>query len=147
MGGAFTGDTAYNTLYQNPGHGNNWLKLKLEGRKTNKAAIGARIKVTVRTPSGSRDIYKTVSSGASFGNLPRRQELGLGKAQSIQSVEILWPITGQRQVVAGLQPNQCYKIVEGQSKASVVQLKSFKFNLMGAAPQDGAHQHHHHHMG
>jgi len=56
--------------------------------------IGARIKVTVTTPSGPRQIYKTVNSGGSFGSNPLRQEFGLGNATSITSVEILWPATG-----------------------------------------------------
>ena len=31
------GDRAYNVLFQNPGHGNHWLKVKLVGTKTNRA--------------------------------------------------------------------------------------------------------------
>ena len=44
-GGAVTGDRYHNVLFQNPGQGNHWLTVKLIGRKTNRAAIGARIKV------------------------------------------------------------------------------------------------------
>ena len=39
------GDQYHNVLFQNPGQGNNWLTVKLMGKKTNRAAIGARIKV------------------------------------------------------------------------------------------------------
>jgi hypothetical protein len=45
LGGAVPGDRYHNVLFQNPGHGNNWLSVKLVGKKTNRAAIGARIKV------------------------------------------------------------------------------------------------------
>ena len=45
MGGAVNGDKYHNVLFQNPGQGNHWLTVKLIGRKTNRAAIGARIKV------------------------------------------------------------------------------------------------------
>ena len=48
IGGAYEGDVYYNALYENPGHGNGFLKLKLVGLKSNRAAIGARIKVTPR---------------------------------------------------------------------------------------------------
>ena len=44
-GGAINGDKYHNVLFQNPGQGNNWLTVKLAGTKTNRAAIGARIKV------------------------------------------------------------------------------------------------------
>ena len=44
-GGAADGDRYHNLLFQNPGQGNHWLTMKLVGKKTNRAAIGARIKV------------------------------------------------------------------------------------------------------
>jgi len=44
----------------------------------NRAAVGARIKVSVTTPSGDRDIYSTVGSGGSFGASSLQQEIGLG---------------------------------------------------------------------
>jgi len=47
-GGAVPGDRSYNLLFQNPGHGRHWLKVKLVGTKTNRAALGARIKAVVR---------------------------------------------------------------------------------------------------
>ena len=44
MGGATYGDQYHNILFQNPGQGNNSLTVKLVGVKTNRPAIGARIK-------------------------------------------------------------------------------------------------------
>ena len=44
-GGVVDGDKYHNILFQNPGQGNHWLTVKLVGKKTNRAAIGARIKV------------------------------------------------------------------------------------------------------
>ena len=41
MGGAINGDKFHNILFQNPGQGNHYLTVKLAGRKTNRAAIGA----------------------------------------------------------------------------------------------------------
>ena len=40
-GGATPGDRAHNVLFQNPGHRNHWLGVRLVGTKTNRAAIGA----------------------------------------------------------------------------------------------------------
>ena len=52
MGGAFLADKAYSTLYLNPGEGNHWLRLELQGVRSNRSAIGARIKVELKTASG-----------------------------------------------------------------------------------------------
>src|SRR6185295_15359814 len=47
IGGAVPGDSHALRVFENPGNGNDWISLKLVGVKTNRAAIGARIKVTV----------------------------------------------------------------------------------------------------
>jgi hypothetical protein len=129
MGGAYVGDTSFNVLYHNPGNTNRWLKLKLEGTKSNRAAIGARINVTIQTPSGLRHIYRTVNSGGSFGSNPLRQEIGLGNATKIESVEIKWPASGIRQELTGFEVNHFYHIREGDSAAVPVDLKRIHFDL------------------
>ena len=35
LGGGYPGDRGYNALFQNPGHGHHWLKVKLVGTRTN----------------------------------------------------------------------------------------------------------------
>jgi hypothetical protein len=134
MGGAFVGDTAFNVLYHNPGNTNRWLKLKLEGTKSNRIALGARIRVTVQTPDGPRHIYRTVNSGGSFGSNPLRQEIGLGNAVKIETVEINWPASGIRQVLTDLELNHSYHVREGDSNALPVDLKRIRFDL-SAAPK------------
>ena len=47
MGGAYTGDKAHNVFYENPGFGNHWLTLKLAGTRSNRSAIGARIRAEI----------------------------------------------------------------------------------------------------
>jgi hypothetical protein len=125
VGGAAESDTAHTQVFANPGHGNNWLKLKLEGVKTNRAAIGARIKVVVQNDDGERAIYRTVGSGGSFGASPMRQEIGLGQARIIKRVEVFWPVTGITQVVTGLAINRLYQIREGTAAPTLLELKSF----------------------
>jgi hypothetical protein len=137
IGGAYEGDNYFNALYENPGHGNDWLKLKLVGVKSNRAAIGARIKVTLETPSGKRAVHKTVNSGATFGASPLRQEIGLGTANRIDQVEIWWPTSGLRQTVTQLEKNRAYTIREGENTVREIVLKPFKFAT-------GTDAHHHH---
>jgi hypothetical protein len=138
IGGAFTGDIGRNAVFLNPGHGNHWMTLKLEGVHSNRAAIGARIRVIVETAQGDRSIYKTVGSGGSFGASPLRQEIGLGQAKQVQAVEIFWPTTGKTQVVKGLALDHFYKIREGQPNATLWDLKSFTVTANPAG-----HMHHH----
>ena len=140
IGGAYTSDNFRNVLFENPGTSNRWITLKLEGVKSNRAALGARIKIIAATPSGDRAIYKTVSTGGSFGASPFRQEIGLGNATGIRSVEIFWPVTGRTQVIAGLQPNHFYSIREGDRDAMIVNSKPMKFATKAGA----THEHNHH---
>ena len=95
MGGAFPGDKFYDALYENPGFGNRWLSLRLEGKKTNRSAIGARIRLDIKdADSGQlRTIFRWVNSGGSFGANPLRQDIGLGMADAIKNLEVFWPTT------------------------------------------------------
>src|ERR1019366_4317178 len=127
VGGAAEGDHFHHQLFANPGHGNNWLKLKLEGVQTNRAGFGARIKVVVQTGNGEREIHRTVCTGGSFGTSPHRQEIGLGKARSIRRVEIYWPVSKSTQVLTNLELNSFYHVREGEDAAVRVELESFKW--------------------
>jgi tetratricopeptide (TPR) repeat protein len=115
IGGAAPGDSHSFRLFENPGHGNDWISIKLVGLKSNRSAIGARIKVTVRNEGKpARAIYRTVSSGGSFGASPLEQHIGLGKDAAIESLEIRWPGTaGSPQQFASLPKNQAVEIKEG----------------------------------
>ena len=128
LGGAYTGDGARNALFLNPGNTNHWMKLKLVGVKANRPGIGARLKVEVKTPGGSREICRTVSSGASFGSNPLRQEIGLGNATEITSVEIHWPGSGTHQIVTGLQLDHSYEIHEGATTAIAMKVHPVNLN-------------------
>jgi hypothetical protein len=103
-------------LYENPGHGNHWITLRLEGRKTNRSAIGVRIEVTVTEPEGTRSVHTTVGTGGSFGGSSLRQEIGLGSATSIVKLVITWPTSRTEQVFRDVQLDRSYAIVEGEDR-------------------------------
>ena len=89
-------------LFENPGHGHDWLSVRLVGVKTNRAAIGARITLTVENEGrGTRSIHRTVGSGGSFGASPLEQHIGLGKSARIVELEIWWPMSNTRQTNDG----------------------------------------------
>jgi hypothetical protein len=136
LGGAYLADAAYIALYENPGNDNRWVSLELEGVRSNRKALGARLSVEVEGPKGKRRIFRTVSGGGSFGASPFRQEIGLGDAKRIVSVAVHWPVTGETQVVTGLEPGRRYAIREGSDKPR--ELTRPRFVLGGTKPDVAA---------
>lgn len=119
MGGAYEGDLARNTLFENPGHDHAWVILSLEGTTSNRSAIGAQI--TVETDSMM--IYRTVGTGASFGSSPLRVQIGLGNASSINEVIIEWPATGVTKKFRNVPIEKLINIREGAYTFEEVSLK------------------------
>jgi len=70
MGGWYEDDVAHANFFLNPGNDNAWVTLRLEGRRSNRAAIGTRVRVRVATPSGRRDIHRQVTGGAPSAEEP-----------------------------------------------------------------------------
>lgn len=106
MGGFVPTDVAHSALFENPGFGNHWITLRLEGQRSNRSAIGARIQVEIDDLTGPRAIWRTVGTGGSFGSSSLQQEIGLGKAKAIRRIEITWPTSGIRQEFANV-PMDC----------------------------------------
>jgi hypothetical protein len=111
LGGAIPGDRYHNVLFQNPGQGNNWLTVKLIGKKTNRAAIGARIKV-VTDADKPLTVHRHVASGSSFGANPLQQTIGLARARSVATLEIRWPTSQTTQVFHNVAVNQAIEVTE-----------------------------------
>ena len=134
MGGAVPGDRQMTRIFENPGHGNGWLGVRLVGTKSNRAGIGARIKVTVENGSAVRDIYRTVGSGGSFGASPLEQHIGLGKAARIRNLEIWWPASGIRQNFRGVTPNQVIEIQESAKDYRKIERRAVHLGGPARAP-------------
>ncbi|MFI5071707.1 MAG: FG-GAP-like repeat-containing protein [Terriglobales bacterium] len=133
VGGATPGDAHAFRLFENPGNGNDWIELHLIGVKSNRVAIGARIKVTVENEGGGqRSIYRTVGSGGSFGASPLQQHIGLGKSARIVDLEIWWPANNTRQHFANVATNQFLEIKEFAT--SYTKLERHPFKLGGLSP-------------
>jgi hypothetical protein len=112
-GGAVPGDAHAFRLFENPGNGNDWINLKLVGAKSNRGAVGARIKVIVENEGkGPRMIFRTVCSGGSFGASPLEQHIGLGKSAKIVNIEIWWPASNTRQNFTNVEKDQFLQIKE-----------------------------------
>jgi hypothetical protein len=124
-GGGYSGDTFYDALFLNPGTTNSWLSLKLVGKQSNRAAIGARLKVVASTKGKSREIHRVVGSGGTFGSSPMRQDIGLGQADKIDRLEVWWPVSNQTNVITALSPNRSYQIIEGQTHPAPLTIPRF----------------------
>jgi len=113
-GGATPGDKAHNALFENPGHGWRWLALRLVGIRSNRFALGARIRVDVKGPDGLRSVYRDITPGASFGNNPLTPTIGLGRAGPLADVEVIWPRGAVHQVARGVPLDRAVEITEGR---------------------------------
>ncbi|HEY2348615.1 MAG TPA: CRTAC1 family protein, partial [Puia sp.] len=132
MGGAYAGDAYENSLYLNPGQNNNhWLSILLEGTVSNKAAIGAKIKVTFKENNIERSVYRDVNSGGSFGSNPLCQHIGIGSAATVEKIEITWPVTGKTQLFQNLPVDTHYKMVEGNDRIYTYTLSRLDFKTRG----------------
>jgi hypothetical protein len=114
-GGAVPGDRAHNLLFENPGSGHHWLTIKLAGTRTNRAALGARIRVDLAAPDGSiASRHRIITTGSSFGGNPLACTIGLGKADAIRILEVAWPASGTRQVLRDVPVDRTIEITEGR---------------------------------
>ena len=90
---------------------NHWLEIKLQGAKSNRDGIGARIKVV--TKSGTQYDHKSTAAGyASSSAGP--VHFGLGPNTSADLVEIRWP-SGTVQQLRDVASDQILKVIEPAS--------------------------------
>jgi hypothetical protein len=97
-------------LLRNGGSGNNAVELTLVGTKSNRSAVGARVKITAGTTTELREI----KAGSSYlGQSELRIHAGVGRAQRIDRVEIRWP-SGATETIQDLAVNERVTITEGK---------------------------------
>ncbi len=96
-------------LLHNLGGRAHWLQLKLIGTRSNRDAIGARIRV--RPGPGWQTRYVSVGSGY-LSAQSLAQHFGLGEATRAAEVQITWP-SGLQTVLADLAADRRYVVVEG----------------------------------
>lgn len=96
-------------LHNNVGHLKSWIGIELQGTKSNRDAIGAKLTVTC----GERKLVRWITGGASYlSSHDKRVVFGLGDGPAgAAELEIRWP-NGNTQTVTGMKVNQYQKIVE-----------------------------------
>ena len=97
------------TLLRNDGgNKNNWIMIKCVGTRSNRSAIGARVKVTSGTHS---QIDEVLSGSGYYSQSDLRLHFGLGRAPKADKVEIAWP-SGAKESFVNLSVNQFYIVQE-----------------------------------
>lgn len=140
LGGAYQGDNFQNALFENPGNSNDWIVLRLEGVRSNLKAIGARVRLDVRNGGGEvRQIFNTVSDGASFGSNSLDLEIGLGPEAVIEKLSVNWPNGDNAyEEFSALKNGKAFLIKEGAGVS-----KEFSYQAIEFQETSGGHHHHH----
>ena len=88
---------------------NHWILLDLSGTKSNRMAIGARVRVT--TEDGT-NLYNHVTTAVGYAcSSDPRVHFGLGASKSVREIEIKWP-SGIHQVIRDVEADRIVKIEE-----------------------------------
>ena len=124
LGGALKDDAFQTALYENPGHGNHWLTVRLVGHQTNRFGLGVRIGATIQEPAGSRTVFAFVGANSSFGGNSLQEELGLGKATRITALEVVWPTTGKTDRFTDVPLDKTIVVEEGVGWREAVPLEA-----------------------
>ena len=87
----------------------NWLQIRLQGKQTNRSAIGARVEVTL----GNLTLVDEVHSGRGYqSHYGTRLHFGLGTHAQVEKVTVRW-IGGREEVFSGMKVNRLVTLVEG----------------------------------
>jgi tetratricopeptide (TPR) repeat protein len=97
------------------GHG---VRFRLEGRRSNRDGVGARVTIRVGT---QRRLGERYGGGSYLSACDPRLHFGLGTARRIDEVEVRWP-SGQVDIFRDLEPDETYHLGEGDPVANRVQV-------------------------
>ena len=105
------------------------------GVKSNRGAIGAKIRVTLDDAQKSLR-YREVTSGGSFGGNSLTQHIGLGPSR-IASLEIAWPASGTKQEFRDV-PSDAFLEIRELGDTFTVRTP-LRFTLKAGPPAEHAH--------
>jgi hypothetical protein len=98
------------SLYRNDGgNGKHWIAFKLEGTRSNRDAIGARVEIEA---GGRKQISEVRSGGNYLSQDDMRIHFGLGEAQRVDRVRIRWP-NGNIEELGNFEADRYVTIREG----------------------------------
>jgi hypothetical protein len=90
-----------------------WIRLQLEGTRSNRDAVGARLEVEV----GNRTLVRQRKGGGSFASAhDPRLLIGIGDAEVVRRVAVRWP-SGQVEEYVDLPADTSFRLREGSGRA------------------------------
>ena len=95
-------------LRNNKGNSGNWIILNFTGTKSNRDAVGVKVKIEY---GGKYQIAQKRSTAGYLSQNDPRLHFGLGNSEMIDKIEIRWP-SGTFQVLENIKANQIVNIVE-----------------------------------
>jgi hypothetical protein len=98
-------------VLHNVGPARSWIELKLVGERSNRDAVGARVRL--RTSRGWQTRWVSAGSGYLSGQ-SLVQHFGLGDEPEAQAVEVSWP-SGGRTLLGPLAAGRRYVVTEGSA--------------------------------
>jgi hypothetical protein len=134
VGGAVPGDSYEDALFENPGgRANHWISLRLVGVKSNRAALGARITLSLESPGGKTERrQRVVGSGGSSGPPVSPSTSDWDRPRLVRTLEVWWPASDARQVFRAVEPDRFLEIREREAGYRMRDIRSFR--LGGTAP-------------
>jgi len=107
-------DDTPNLLFRNNGNGNHWVKFRLAGTVSNRAAIGAKVRVRARIRGNDVWQMREITGGDGYGaTRPLEAHFGLGDATRVDQVTIEWP-SGIVQELSSVAIDQFITITEAR---------------------------------
>jgi enediyne biosynthesis protein E4 len=103
--------------------GNNWIKVRTIGTKSNRSGIGARLTCVTHPPGETKphqQIDEVHSGGSYISQNDLRIHFGLGKAEKVDILEIRWP-SGHVDTLKDVKVNQLIFVKEGEGIARTMQ--------------------------
>lgn len=88
---------------------NGWIKVKLEGRRSNRAGLGATVRVRVGQLTRAQPV---LSQSSYYSHDDLRLHFGLGKAKKADRIEVRWP-SGITDVLVNVNGQRTVTVVEG----------------------------------
>ncbi len=96
------------------GPSNHWISFQLEGVKSNRLALNARV---LATAGDLAQLGEVISGGSYLSQHDVRIHFGLGSHERLDRAEILWP-NGKKEVLTNLGADRFYVVREGEGVVS-----------------------------
>ena len=108
------------TILRNHGsEGRHWVSFELAGTKSNRMAIGAKVKIVAGGMTQTEEIH---SGGSYLSQNDTRVHFGLASATKIDSVEIRWP-SGAVDTLRDLAADKFYSVLEGKGLVAAEEIR------------------------